>query len=86
MSPTTTFASAGHRARHDDQDGWGEGVPGVGGDGWVPGRAIPVPSPRVPYPSYFSIYKAEGPTHGQMKAILSTLRRFPEIGSRIDQN
>ena len=34
----------------------------------------------------FSIFKAKGPTHGPVKAILRYFMRFPRIDLRIDQN
>ena len=48
------------------------------------GGAIPVPPSTLPDP-IFSIFKAERPTHGQMKAILEVSHEVSQIGSRIDQ-
>ena len=54
---------------------------------WVgTGRAIPVPSPASSQGPIFNIFKAKGPTHGQMKAILDPSTRFPEMGLEYDQN
>ena len=60
--------------------GWEEVYPGWGGTGVVWEGCYtgtpPVPS-RDPY---LVNLKAKAPTHGQMKAILSTLMRFPRMG------
>ena len=56
------------------------GVPGVVGR-WVGRRgAIPVPSPNPPRIPIFSIFKAEGPTHGQIRLILEVSMRFLNKG------
>ena len=55
----------------------GEGVPGVVGYRVGAGRAIPVPRPTLLQDPYLTYSKAQGPTHGQMKAILEVSVRFP---------
>ena len=50
------------------------------GTGWVRGGAIPVPSLRPSQDPIFSIFKAEDPTHGQMKANSQVSMRFPRKG------
>ena len=64
----------------------GEGVPGV----WDWGRAgrgyTGTPARTLPGP-IFSLFKAKGPTYGQMKAILDYFMRFlryGHMGPRID--
>ena len=69
--------------------GGGRGVPGVVGTGyWVGGweGLYPVPTQYTLPDPYLVIFQASSPTHGPMKAILSEMMRFPEIGSRIDLN
>ena len=86
MSPTTILALAlcGTAAWSSLAGGW-EGVPGVVGLGWA-GEGYTGYYPALSQGPIFSIFKAGSPTYGQMKAILSGLMRFPEIGSRIDQD
>ena len=48
--------------------------------GWAGRGAIPVPQTQPSQGPKYSIFKAKGPTYGQMKAILEV----SEIGSRID--
>ena len=54
----------------------GGGVPGVGVAGWVPGRAIPVPSPYGSQDWLFTVFKVKDPTHGQMKGFSDIFMRF----------
>ena len=57
MSPTATIDLA---AAVPVAVAWsmvGRGVPGVVGTGWVPGRAIPVPSQDQPQDPYLVIFK-----------------------------
>ena len=56
--------------------GWWEG-------GYPEGCYTGYPSRTIPGP-IFSIFKARGPTYGQMKLILEVSMRFPRKGSRID--
>ena len=77
MSPTAIFdprVHAGHPGR--SVPGVGGGVPGVvgrvgtgvgGWEGYTGTRPPTIPGP------IFNIFKAIGPTHGQMKAILDYL-------------
>ena len=57
--------------------GEGRGVPGVVGDWGGLGRAIPVPHQTSSQDPIFSHIPGLSPTHGQMKAILMYLMRFP---------
>ena len=59
------------------------GVPGVGVYGWVAGRAIPGTHPDLIPGSIFSIFKAKGPAHGQMKAILEVSQYNLQIDLRL---
>ena len=63
---------------------WGRGVPGVVGTRWAWRGAIPGTHPDQSQDPIFSIFKAQGPTYGQMKAILEVSLRFPRIDLRID--
>ena len=60
-------------------------VPGVGEvyPGWVAGwvleGTIPGTTQHPPPGPIFSIFKARGPTHGPLKAILEVSMRFPRI-------
>ena len=47
------------------------------GDRVVPGRAIPVPRPIPSQDPNLTIFQPQGPTHGQMRAILRYSMRFP---------
>ena len=79
MSPTTIFLwPAGTLSTLTCQDGWGGGVPGVWGrEGGLEGLYRYPPDPSQD--PYSSIFKAEGPTYGQMKVNLRYIMRFPEV-------
>ena len=82
MSPTALFTPRDHCACSPALLLGGEGVPGVGWNRVGAGRAIPVyypPTLRDPYSTIFSIFKAKGPTHGQIRLNLVKMMRFPEV-------
>ena len=84
LSPTALLSSRHRHARVQQTRGtrWGRGgvYPGwgYGWVGWVGTWEGYTGTPPGPLPGpIFSIYLRLRPTHGQMKAILSVLLRFP---------
>ena len=60
----------------------GEVYPGWWDEGWVGRGTTRVPTQPSQDP-IFNIFKAKGPTYGQMKAFLVYFMRFPEMGPRL---
>ena len=80
MSPTTIFSQClCGTAAWSSLAGWGGGVPGVVGLGGSVGGLYRYPGPPSQDP-IFSIYLVLDPTHGQMRAILVSMMRFPRMG------
>ena len=80
MSPTTIFPWSVHpRVYIRTSTGRGRGVPGVVqlGVGWEGYTRYP---PSTLLGPIFSIFLRLRPYHGQMKAILRYLMRFPQMG------